>query len=76
LTLRLGNATATVAMMRMVTGILAVALWYSFVASVGYVPLLLLAAVVMVPSGHGSPFCSMRHRQVCRHECSDGSLSA
>jgi hypothetical protein len=66
LTLRLGNATTAIAMMRMLAGILAVAFWNSFVASVGYVPLLLLAAVVMVPSGHGSPFCSMRHRQVCR----------
>jgi hypothetical protein len=28
----------------------------SFVTSVGHVPLLLLAAVVVVASGHGSPF--------------------
>ena len=57
LALRLGNATAAIAMMRMVAGILAVALWNSFVAAVGHVPFLLLAAVVVVPSGHGSPAC-------------------
>jgi hypothetical protein len=52
LALCLGNATAAIAMMRMVAGILAVALRNSFVASVGHMALLLLAAVVVVPSGH------------------------
>jgi hypothetical protein len=55
LALGLGNATAPIAMMRMMASILAVAFRNSFVASVGHVPLLLLAAVVVVPSGHGSP---------------------
>jgi hypothetical protein len=56
LALRLGDSATTVTMMRMVASILAVAFRNSFVASVGHVPLLLFAAVVVVPSGHGSPF--------------------
>jgi hypothetical protein len=75
LALRLGNATATVTMMRMVASILAVAFWNGFAASVRHVSLLLLAAIVVVPSGHGSPLCSMRHRRICRYERSDGSSS-
>jgi len=59
LALRLGNATAAIAMVRMVAGILAVALCNSFVASVGHVPLLLLTAVVVVPSGHGLPLAAL-----------------
>jgi hypothetical protein len=58
LALRLGNSSTTITMMRMMPGILAVTLWNSFVASVWDVALLLLAAVVMVPSGHSSPLCS------------------
>ena len=68
LALRLGNATTAIAMMRMVAGILCVPLRNSFVASVRRVPLLLLTAVVVVPSGHGSPLCLMRHRRVRRLE--------
>ncbi len=64
LALCLGNATAAVTMVRVVAGILAVAFGNSFVAAVGHMPLLLLAAVVVVPSRHRSPFCSMRHRRV------------
>jgi hypothetical protein len=59
LTLRLGNATATVAMMRMVARILAVTFRNSFVASIGHVPLLLLAAVVVVTAGHGVPLAAL-----------------
>jgi hypothetical protein len=47
----------------------------SFVASVGHVPLLLLAAIVVISAGHDSPMCSMRHRHVCRLERSDRSSS-
>ena len=48
-------------MMRMMPGILAVALRNSLVASVGHVPLLLLAAVVVVSAGHDLPLAeSMR----------------
>jgi hypothetical protein len=64
LALRFGNAPAAITMMRVMPSILAVAFRNSFVASVGHVPLLLFAAVVVVPSGHGSPLCSMRCRWV------------
>ena len=66
LALRLGNATAPIAMMRMVASILAVAFRNSFVTSVGHVSLLLLAAVVVVSSSHGSPICSMLCQRACQ----------
>jgi hypothetical protein len=59
LALRLGNATTAIAMMRMMPGILAVALRNSPVASVGHVPLLLLAAVVVVSAGHHLPLAAL-----------------
>jgi hypothetical protein len=46
-------------MMRMMPGILAVALRNSLVASVGHVPLLLLAAVVVVSAGHDLPLAAL-----------------
>ena len=66
LALRFGNATTAIAMMRMLAGILAVAFWNSYVASVGYVPLLLLAAVIVVSSSHGSPIGSMLCQWACQ----------
>jgi hypothetical protein len=48
LALCLGNATAAVAMTRMVSGILAATLRNGLVAPVGHVALLLLAAIVVV----------------------------
>ena len=52
LALCLGNATAAIAMMRMVSGILTTTLRNGLIAPVGHVALLLLAAIVVVSGGH------------------------
>ena len=60
LALRLGNPTATVTMMGMVAGILAVAFRYSFVTSVGHVPFLFFAPVVVISRNHVTVFPTAR----------------